>query len=81
MARNTNAGERVQGTREVYNVVQYHLNEFAKLKGSNKPRSQVSPPKWKPPQELHYKLNFDAAFSTLTRMGGGVVWQGRARVP
>jgi ribonuclease HI len=71
MARNkANAGERVQAVGEVCNAVQYHLNEFAKLNGPNKTRSQAEQPKWKPPQEEHYKPNVDAAFSALTKKGG-----------
>jgi hypothetical protein len=66
----------VQPAGEVCNAVQYHLNEFTKLSDSNKTRSQVEQPKWKPKQEKHYKLNVDATFSTLTRKGVGVMWQG-----
>jgi hypothetical protein len=48
-ARNkANAGERVQAAGEVCNAAQYHLNEFAKLNGPNKTRSQDEQPKWKP---------------------------------
>jgi hypothetical protein len=65
-----NAGERVQAAGEVCNAVQYHLNEFTKLNGPNKTQSQDEQPKWKPPLEEHYKLNVDAAYSTLTRKGG-----------
>lgn len=65
-----NVGERVQGAGEVSNVVQYHLNEFAKLKSSNKSQSQSEQPKWKPPWGEHYKINIDAGISNLTRMGG-----------
>ncbi|KAG0513240.1 hypothetical protein BDA96_10G084700 [Sorghum bicolor] len=37
------------------------------LHNSDRSRNRVS--KWKPPQEDHYKLNVDAAFSNLTRKG------------
>jgi ribonuclease HI len=71
MARNkANAGERVQAAGEVDNAVLYHLNEFAKLKGPNKTPRRGVQPMWVPPQEEFYKLNVDAAFSTLTRKGG-----------
>jgi hypothetical protein len=70
-ARNkANAGERAQAAGEVCNAVQYHLHEFANVKESNRTRSQGEKTKWKPPQEDHYKLNVDAAFSNLTRKGG-----------
>ncbi|CAD6336012.1 unnamed protein product [Miscanthus lutarioriparius] len=70
-ARNkANAGERVQSAREVCNSVQYHLSEFAKLKGPEKQRDQPQKVKWKPAPDEQYKLNVDAAFSALTRKGG-----------
>jgi ribonuclease HI len=70
-ARNkANAGGRVLSVGEMCDTVQYHLNEFAKLNGPNKTRSQVVQPKWKPPHEDLYKLNVDAAFSASTKMGG-----------
>jgi hypothetical protein len=70
-ARNkANAGERIQRTGDVCNSVYYHLSNFAKLKGPAKQRDQSPKVQWNPPPEGQYKLNVDAAFSSVTRRGG-----------
>ncbi|WVZ62142.1 hypothetical protein U9M48_011922 [Paspalum notatum var. saurae] len=70
-ARNkANAGERIQRTGDVCNSVYYHLTNFAKLKGPAKQRDQSPKVQWNPPPDGQYKLNVDAAFSSVTRRGG-----------
>jgi hypothetical protein len=69
-ARNkANAGERVQSAGEVCSSVQYHLSEFAKLKGPTKQRDQSPKVQWKPPPDEQYKLNVDAAFLNRNKEG------------
>jgi hypothetical protein len=70
-ARNkANAGEKKLTGPEVIFVVNFYVQDFAKLQKRSEKGQTTQISRWEPPPHGVYKINSDATFSTETNKGG-----------